>query len=78
MLNFRFFKQKSPSQRFLLILGLFMLLVYLALGIVILFFKHLLPLDIDGGPRIAFGLLLIVYSVFRFSRLIKGSDTHEE
>ena len=73
MLNFDFFKQKSPSQRFLLILGLFMLLVYIALGVGILFFKELIPIEIDYWPRIAFGTLLIAYAVIRFYRLIKTS-----
>ena len=32
MIDFNFFKQKSPQQRFLFILGLVMLLLYFALG----------------------------------------------
>lgn len=74
MFDFGFFKQKSPSQRFLFILGLFMLLVYVALGVVILFFNELIPIDINFWPRIAFGVLLITYALIRFYRMIKTSE----
>lgn len=74
MLNFGFFEQKSPSQRFLFILGLFMLFVYVVLGVVILFFKELIPMDINFWPRIAFGVLLIIYAVIRFYRITKTSE----
>lgn len=74
MLNFEFFRQKSPSQRFLFILGLFMLLVYIVLGVTVIFFDEYLPLEMSKTLRVAFGLLLIVYASIRFSRLVKKPD----
>lgn len=77
MFNLNFFKQKSPQQRFLFILGLTMLMVYLALGVLLIFTK-LIPLDGDRFPRqyqIGFGVVLIAYGLIRFMRLIKDNDT---
>ncbi|MBY0245293.1 MAG: hypothetical protein K2Q03_07570 [Sphingobacteriaceae bacterium] len=78
MLNFEFFKQKSPQQRFLFILGLVMMFVYFGIGIMVIFFNNVLRIDtakLKDNYRIAFGVLLIVYAIFRFSRLlIKKQD----
>ncbi|RZL05732.1 MAG: hypothetical protein EOO89_25735 [Pedobacter sp.] len=74
MLNFNFFKQKSPQQRFLFILGLFMLLFYMGVGTLLIFMKRLVPFEIEDNLRIAFGVLLIVYAIFRFGRLINKKD----
>jgi len=77
MFNFNFFKQKSPQQRFLFILGLTMLLIYFAIGF-ILIFTTLIPLDTDRFPRqyqVAFGIVLVVYGLIRFGRLAKQNDT---
>lgn len=41
---------------------------YLALGLVIIFWKDF-PLKLDSTYRVLFGLLLVVYSFFRFVRL---------
>jgi uncharacterized membrane protein (DUF485 family) len=59
-------KQKSPSKRFLSILGLFMFGFYFVLGLII--WKDF-PLALDRTYRILFGILLIVYSFLRFARL---------
>lgn len=64
--------QKSPVQRFLFVLGMVFFLLYLALGIMIIFWDKL-PLNISRNGRIAFGILLIAYSFFRFVRLIQKS-----
>lgn len=61
-------KQKSPSKRFLSILGLFMFGFYFVLGLIIIFWKDF-PLALDRTYRILFGILLIVYSFLRFARL---------
>ncbi|PTS93291.1 hypothetical protein DBR11_25690 [Pedobacter sp. HMWF019] len=76
MIDFNFFKQKSPQQRFLLILGLVMLLFYLALGTLLIFWKEI-PFDITPTYRILFGVLLIVYALIRFYRLINQKDQSE-
>lgn len=78
MFNLNFFKQKSPQQRFLFILGLTMMLIYLAIGIVIIFFSKLLPIDPEKFPKeyqVAFGVLLILYAGIRFGRIIGQKDT---
>ncbi|MGV3761255.1 hypothetical protein [Parapedobacter sp.] len=61
-------RQKSPSKRFLSVLGLCMFGFYLVLGLVVIFWKDF-PLELDSTYRILFGLLLVVYSFFRFVRL---------
>ena len=64
-------EQKSPAKRFLFVLGLVMFSLYLVLGIAIMFWKDF-PIEMDLGYRIAFGVLLIAYSFFRFIRLLKN------
>jgi len=64
-------KQKSPAKRFLFILGLGMFALYFALGIAIMFWKDF-PMDLSFGYRVAFGVLLIVYSFIRFVRLLRS------
>jgi uncharacterized membrane protein (DUF485 family) len=75
MFNFNFFLQKSPQQRFLFILGLFMFIFYLAIGIVFIFFKALIPFQIETVYRIIFGIGLILYSFFRFYGLVSNKHT---
>ena len=69
MFNFETFKQKSPQQRFLFILGLVMFLFYLILGGMLIFGTVVLN-QIQPMYRIMLGCLLIVYAVIRFVRLI--------
>jgi len=73
MIDFNFFKQKSPQQRFLFILGLVMLSFYLVLGTMLIFWKDI-PFDITPTYRILFGVLLIAYAVLRFYRLINKKE----
>lgn len=63
--------QKSPTKRFLFILGLGMFALYFVLGLVIIFWKDF-PMHLSPAYRIAFGVLLIVYSFFRFVRLLRS------
>ncbi|GGB83351.1 hypothetical protein GCM10007424_24230 [Flavobacterium suaedae] len=63
-------RQKSLQQRFLFVLGLVFFLLYLALGLMIIFWKDL-PLNITYNGRLAFGIVLIVYSIIRFIRLLR-------
>ncbi len=65
-------QQKSPAKRFLFILGLGMFSLYFALGIAIIFWKDF-PIDLEFKYRIAFAVLLIVYSFIRFVRLIRSN-----
>lgn len=73
MFDFETFKQKSPQQRFLFILGLVMFVFYLALGSIFIFWKEL-PFPLERTYRILLGVLLIVYAAIRFFRLIKQED----
>lgn len=41
---------------------------YLVLGLIIIFWKQF-PIQLDSTYRVLFGLLLVVYSFFRFVRL---------
>ncbi len=68
MFNFESFKQKSPQQRFLFILGLVMFLFYLVLGGMLILGNELLN-QIQPMYRIMLGGLMIVYAVIRFIRL---------
>ncbi len=62
--------QKSLQERFLFVIGILLFLIYFVLGLAIIFWKKL-PLDMEQNYRIAFGVLLIVYSFFRFIRLLQ-------
>jgi len=61
------FQKKSLKERFLLVIGILFFLIYLTFGLIIIFWKSL-PLALDYKYRIVFGILLIVYSFFRFLR----------
>jgi cytochrome c biogenesis protein CcdA len=77
MLKFNHFKQKSLQQRFLFILRLAILFIYLGIGLILIFFSEIIHLDPDLFKRkyqIAFGIILIVYGLIRFARLIKEDN----
>ncbi len=61
------FMKKSLKERFLLVIGMLFFLLYLGLGLIIIFWKSM-PITMEPKYRIAFGLLLIVYSFIRFVR----------
>lgn len=63
--------RKSPAKRILSLAGIIMFGLYFILGLVILFWPDF-PLEMEKGYRIAFGLLLIIYSFIRFVRLWKN------
>nr|WP_163400623.1 hypothetical protein [Flavobacterium fluviatile] len=65
-------KKKSLKQRFLLVLGILFFLIYLVLGLMIMFWDKL-SLNMDPVYRYALGVLLIVYSAIRFLRLINSN-----
>jgi uncharacterized membrane protein (DUF485 family) len=69
MFSFETFKQKSPQQRFLFILGLVMFLFYLILGGMLIFGNQVLNM-LQPVYRILLGCLLIVYAVIRFWRVV--------
>lgn len=66
----RNFRKKSLKERFLLVIGILFFLVYLVLGLIVVFWKNF-PLNMQPGYRIAFGVLLIGYSFLRFLRFFQ-------
>lgn len=64
------YKKKSLKQRFLLFIGVLFLMIYLTLGVVLIFWAKF-PIRMETNYRIALGVLLIVYGFFRFWRLLK-------
>ncbi|PWA06410.1 hypothetical protein DB895_03030 [Flavobacterium psychrotolerans] len=67
------FKKKSLKERFLLVIGMFFFLLYLVLGLTVIFWKEF-PIVMQPSYRIAFGIILIVYSFFRFMRFINSDN----
>jgi len=65
-------RKKSLKERFLLVIGILFFLIYLALGLIIIFWKKF-PIHMPDNYRIAFGVLLIVYSFLRFLRLFNSN-----
>jgi uncharacterized membrane protein (DUF485 family) len=61
------FQKKSLKERFLLVIGILFFLIYLTLGLIIIFWKEI-PLLMSHNYRLAFGVILIVYSFLRFIR----------
>jgi hypothetical protein len=63
-------KQKSPKRRFLLILGVTAFICFCCLGVMIIFWDDMLP-NFPKTQKIIFGIVIIVYAIIRFSRLLK-------
>ena len=63
-------KQKSLKRRFLLILGATAFVCVFAFGLMIIFWRRM-ELPFSNWQRIAIGCLVIIYSILRFSRLLK-------
>ena len=66
------FQKKSLKERFLLFIGILFFLIYLTLGLIIIFWEKL-PLRMPFKYRIAFGVILIVYSFLRFIRFFNSN-----
>jgi len=64
-------RQKSPTKRFLSVIGLFMFTLYFILGMIIIFWSDF-PIRMNETYRVLFGVVLIVYSFLRFARLWKN------
>lgn len=66
-------QQKSLKGRFLFILSLTMFMLYLGMGMVIVFFDAI-PLNLTYSYRLAFGILLLVYGGFRLYRVLNEAE----
>lgn len=67
------FKKKSLKQRFLFVIGILFFLIYLFLGLVVIFWKEF-PIAMKPTYRVAFGLVLILYSFLRFMRFFNSNE----
>jgi uncharacterized membrane protein (DUF485 family) len=65
-------EKKSLKERFFLVIGIFFFLAYFTLGLIVIFWKNF-PIEMKTSYRIAFGVILIVYSFFRFFRIINDN-----
>ena len=66
-------KQKSLKRRFLLILGIITFTCFVALGVMVMFWQGL-PVQLSDTQRKIFGAMIILYSILRFSRLLKKDN----
>ena len=71
------FQKKSLKERFLLVIGMLFFLIYLTFGLVIIFWDEV-PLSMPYTFRIAFGIILIVYSFLRFIRFFNKEENNHE
>jgi hypothetical protein len=65
-------KKKSLIERFLLIISVLVFLSYFFLGLLVIFWDEI-PFDIKMNYRIAFGVVLIIYSLIRFIRFYNAN-----
>ena len=71
------YKKKSLKERFLLFIGMLSFLIYLTLGLLIIFWQNI-PLNLTFNQRLLFGVVLVLYAFFRFIRLFNTStDEHD-
>jgi uncharacterized membrane protein (DUF485 family) len=70
---FKNIQKKSLKERFLLVIGILFFLIYLILGLFIIFMKNF-PIQMQFSYRLAFGILLIVYAFIRFVRIINDNN----
>jgi uncharacterized membrane protein (DUF485 family) len=72
------FEKKSPKERFLFIIGILFFFVYLCLGLMIIFWEFIFsksfPMVMSSNYRMAFGVVLIVYSFLRFYRFFNSNN----
>jgi uncharacterized membrane protein (DUF485 family) len=66
-------QKKSLKERFLLVMGILLFLAYLVLGLIFIFWKSL-PTDMLPKYRMAFGVVLIVYSFIRLFRVYNANN----
>ena len=67
------FQKKSLKERFLFVIGMLVFLAYFILGLIFIFLKSM-PIAMQTEYRIAFGVLLIVYSFIRFFRFFNANN----
>jgi len=63
-------KQKSLKRRFLLILGLVTFVCFFAFGVMLIFWDGIAQ-QLPAYQRRIFGVMVILYAMLRFSRILK-------
>lgn len=67
-------KKKSLPERFLLIMGILFFVIYLIMGLAVLFWDKLIErLPLASGYRITLGVAIIIYAFLRFVRYFRKS-----
>jgi len=68
-------EKKSLKERFLLVIGILFFMIYLTMGLAVIFWDSFArnPLPIAYNYRIALGVVLIVYAFLRFLRFFRKS-----
>jgi len=66
-------KKKSLIERFLLIISVLVFLSYFFLGLIVIFWDDF-PFVIKMNYKIAFGVILIIYSFIRFFRFFNVNN----
>ena len=69
--------QKSLNGRFLFVVGLLLVFLYLVLAGIFIFWTKL-QLPLEQKYRTIFGMLLIVYAIFRLIRLLKSQKNNQD
>ncbi|TCS89042.1 hypothetical protein EDD80_102234 [Anseongella ginsenosidimutans] len=69
MFNLKKFQQKSPQERFLLILGGLMIIAYTIIGCMFIFYEPMQKIIRQDTLRKIAGVCIILYAVIRFSKL---------
>ena len=67
------FRQKSPKQRFLFVIGLVFLCLYLFMAAALIVWKSM-PVELPYRNRVVLAVILIVYAAIRFVRLLQQDD----
>ncbi|MES2485888.1 MAG: hypothetical protein V4581_08060 [Bacteroidota bacterium] len=78
----RYRTQKSPDWRFLFVLRLLILIVFLGFAVILLFWDSLpfsenYMLSMPVNYRYAMGVVIIVYAIIRFVRLMPKKNEEE-
>lgn len=69
--------QKSLNERFLFVVGIILVILYLILAGIFIFWTKL-QLPLEQRYRMWFGILLIVYAIIRFVRIFKKYNSNKD
>lgn len=69
--------QKSLNGRFLFVVGILLVILYLVLAGIFIFWTKL-QLPLEQKYRTLFGVVLIVYAIFRLIRLLNNKKTNRD